>query len=58
MESNRPLEVIVKIERRVMYLNYVILVVALDDAELTGRDGLPIPALAEFSVLYRNTALL
>ena len=57
MESNRPLEVIVKIERRVMYLNYVILVVALDDAELTGRDGLPISALAEFAVLYCNTTL-
>jgi len=40
----------VKIERQVVYLNCVILVVALDDAELTGRDGLPIPALAEFSV--------
>ena len=60
MEHDRQLEVVVEIERRVMYLNYncVILVVALDDAELTGRDGLPIPAPAEFSVvLYCNMAL-
>ena len=40
-----------------MYLNCVILVVALNDAELTRQDGLLIPALAEFAVLYCNMAL-
>ena len=56
VERNRPLEVVVELERRVMHLNYVILVVALDDAELTGRDGLPIPAPAEFIVFNCNMA--
>ena len=58
VEHDRPLEVVVKLERRVVYHHCVVLVVALDDAELTGRDGLPIPAPAEFSgVLHCNTAL-
>ena len=33
-------EVVVKVERRVTHLEFVLVVVALDNAKLTGRDGL------------------
>ena len=43
-------QVLVKLEAWVAHLDILVLVVALDDAELTGRDGLPIPALVERGV--------
>ena len=49
MEHN--LEVAVELEGWVAHLDSILLAVALDDAELTERDGLPIPALAEFGVV-------
>ena len=44
-------QVLVKLEAWVTHLEpFVLVVVALDDAELTGQGGLPIPALSEWRV--------
>ena len=42
----------VVVECWVTHLDFILVVVALDDAELTGRDWLPIVALAEFGVVW------
>ena len=48
VEQHCVQQVLVKIEARVAHLELLVCVaVAVDDAELTGRDGLLIPALAE-----------